>query len=659
MSLDLYREEIDNRLANLRQVKEPEPGMFDNFLAGTGKVAMQTFAKSGRAAGMALAPAAIGLDKAKAYFNDTGPSTEIQDKFFKAHDDIFGRAVDYWTPKPNEVGAAGQVVGQLLGTLPQVFASPALTVAATQLSTGEDLVRKGVDAGTAQAVGGVQAAGLGLGIWVPILGQTLAQRVLLGGAGFNVAQGLATRAASAELLEGTPGAEDFKALDPTALTLDVLLGAAFGGIAHINPRMRAEGDAWQAKLKEWGAKLKPSEVDALATMRQAQHLNADSLPGRPVDVEDVNAHVARMRQALDDLANDRPVQVEDLPAGRFEADPARQAEAEKMVSDLIEEAGPLPDPTKVSPQDTVASFDAFVQKYLESQPIDAFDYKRRIAVAEAEIRNDYMIGNKDGGAFFDQLKNEDAARFFDEDGDLTDAGNARYVELQDEAISKEARNQIGEPQQRTVDFSDPKDAAQVLRDYLDAAGFEPNVVGGSGKSRSKYFEIENGKRVIRVSDHELPDHYVNDSDIDVLLPKDSAEALAKIKEVAASLVENTTAANSRELGSQAPEGAGMQERAVRADESGSPEPAQSDIAAGGKSDSAGAVDASQDPLATEASRFAAENPDLPIVIGKNADGSDITTTPRQMLDDAEIDLAATRDQASLFQVAAACLLGAR
>lgn len=649
MSLDLF-DETDKVLANLRPVAEPEPGVWDNFTAGAGKVAMQTFAKAGRAASMAAAPLAMAFEKAPG-------STEVQDKFFKAHDDIFGRAVDYWTPKPGEVGEAGQVVGQLLGTLPMLFASPALTVAQTQLSVAEDMARKGVDASTAQAIGATQAAGLGLGIWVPILGKTLAQRVLVGGAGFNVVQGGATRAISAQLAEGTAAEGDFKTFDPTALTLDVLLGAAFGGIAHINPRMRAEGEAWHKRLTEWGAKLKPSEVDALATLRQAQHLNADSMPGKPVDVADTNAHVDRMRQALDDLANDRPVQVEDLPAGRFEADPARQAEAEKMVSDLIEEAGPLPDPTKVSPQDTVASFDAFVQKYLESQPIDAFDYKRRIAVAEAEIRNDYMIGNKDGGAFFDQLKNEDAARFFDEDGDLTDAGNARYVELQDEAISKEARNQIGEPQQRTVDFSDPKDAAQVLRDYLDAAGFEPNVVGGSGKSRSKYFEIENGKRVIRVSDHELPDHYVNDSDIDVLLPKDSAEALAKIKEVAASLVENTTAANSRELGSQAPEGAGMQERAVRADESGSPEPAQSDIAAGGKSDSAGAVDASQGPLATSAARFAAENPDLPIVIGKNADGSDITTTPRQWLEDADAAMRQANDDVKLFEIAAGCLLG--
>ena len=348
MSFDLYREEVENRLSSMRPVTQDDPGVFDNFLAGTGKTAMQTFAKAGRAASMAAAPLAMAMEKSP-------DSTVLQDKFFKAHDEVFGSAVDHWTPKPGEVGAAGQITGQLLATLPMVVASPALTVAQTQLSVGEDLVRKGVDAGKAQAVGAVQAAGLGLGIWVPILGQTLAQRVLLGGAGFNVAQGLAMRAASAELLEGTAAADEFKAFDPTALTLDVLLGAAFGGIAHINPKMRAEGDAWQQRLTEWGSKLKPSEVDALATMRQAQHLGADSMPGKPVDVADANAHVARMRQAIDDLANDRPVHVEDMPEGRFDVDPARQAEAEATVRGMMDEAkaeGFDFEPQKVSPPDT-------------------------------------------------------------------------------------------------------------------------------------------------------------------------------------------------------------------------------------------------------------------------------------------------------------------
>ena len=464
MSFDLYSEETGNRLAGLRPVKEPEPGMFDNFLAGSGKVAMQTFAKAGRATSMAIAPAAIGLDKAKAAFNDTAQSTEIQDKFFKAHDEIFGRAVDYWTPNPNEVGAAGQIVGQLMATLPMVVANAPATVASTQLSTGEDLVRKGVDSGKAQAVGAVQAGGLGLGIWVPILGKTLAQRVLLGGAGFNATQGLATRAASGKLLEGTPGAEDYKAFDPTALTLDVLLGAAFGGIAHINPRMRAEGDKWHAKLAEWGKTLKPSEVDALATLRQAQHLNADSLPGKPVDVQDVNAHVDRMRQALDDLANDRPVQVEDMPAGRFEHDAARADEANAIIGGWMKET--------------------------EGE---------RAAIEAARI----------------------------------------------EASARQA--QSAEPETPTIADQPNQGAAP----------------DGGGEAR--------------------------------------------------------------------------QAAAARPD--------------------AGTQEAGLDPLAASAARFAAENPDLPIVIGKNADGSDITTTPRQWLEDADATMRQAQEDANLFEIAAGCLLG--
>lgn len=606
MSLDLYSEEIDNRLASLRPATEPEPGMFDNFLVGSGKVAMQTFAKAGRAASMAVAPLAMALEK------EPG-STEVQDRFFKAHDDIFGRAVDYWTPKPGEVGAAGQVVGQLLGTLPLVLANPSAAVATTQLATGEDLVRKGVDAGTAQAVGGVQAAGLGLGIWVPILGQTLAQRVLLGGAGFNVAQGLATRAASAELLEGTPGAEDFKALDPTALTLDVLLGAAFGGIAHINPRMRAEGDAWHAKLKEWGAKLKPSEVDALAALRQAQHLNADSLPGKPVDVEDVNAHVARMRQAIDDLANDRPVNVEDMPAGRFEPDAVRRAEAEKVVDGWIEEAGPLPEPAKVSPPDTAAypDFDQFAQKYVESQPVDKFDYKRRLSDAEnqadflqwfygsvvADAEGDPLImyhgtaGEIEGGVF-----------------DRNKIGSATRGEKEGEGIG--------------FSFTDSVDMAKA---YANNAAY-PN----EGKVHEFYLSI---KKPYDATAREI-ETIENAAEYQAMLEADGYDGIRvyhsspkqHVEYVAFYPDQIRSAATNRSDDGAAPARAGTQEAGL-------------------------------DPLATSAARFAAEHPDLPIVVGKNADGSDITTTPRQWLEDADAAMRQAQDDARLFEIAAGCLLG--
>jgi len=41
------------------------------------------------------------------------------------------------------------------------------------------------------------------------------------------------------------------------------------------------------RMARWGKGLKQTDLDALAVLRQAQHLNADSMPGRPVDPVDV------------------------------------------------------------------------------------------------------------------------------------------------------------------------------------------------------------------------------------------------------------------------------------------------------------------------------------------------------------------------------------
>lgn len=327
MSLDLYEREVREREAAAPKTMVPEASAWDGFLRGTGTSAMQTFAKAGRAGSMALASVPVALDA-------LGDDTQLQEKYFRWHDDTFGAAVDYWTPKPEEVGVAGQITGQLLATLPMVIASPAAAVAATGLGTSEDLVRKGVEPAKAIAAGEIQAVGLGLGIYVPVLGRTLAQRVLAGGAGFNLFQGVATRGASEVVLEGTPGANDFKAFDPTAMTLDVLMGAAFGGIAHLSPSARAQGaKAWE-QIDAWGKNLKPSDVDALLVMRQAQHATADSLPGTPKGPEDVAAHTARLKQAIEQLATDKKVSVEDLPKGQWDSDPHRVRIGEEAAAEL-------------------------------------------------------------------------------------------------------------------------------------------------------------------------------------------------------------------------------------------------------------------------------------------------------------------------------------
>lgn len=331
MSLDLYEREVAARREAAPKASLPEVSAFDGFIRGTGVSAMQTFAKAGRAVSMAAAIPFIAADA----FTD---GTEMQDRFFQSHDEIFGSAVEHWTPNPDEVGVAGQITGQLLATIPMVIASPAATVGVTGLGVAEDLVRKGVDPTKATAVGVAQAAGLGLGIYVPVLGRTLAQRVLLGGAGFNVFQGAVTRGASGAILEGTQAAKDFEAFDTTALTLDALLGSAFGAIAHLSPSARAEGKRFHEQIDAWAKRLRPSEVDALLVMRQAQHANADSLPGQPKTPEDISAHVARTKQALDQLAKDKPVDVSDLPEGRFEADDVRLTEMAARAQELVRTA---------------------------------------------------------------------------------------------------------------------------------------------------------------------------------------------------------------------------------------------------------------------------------------------------------------------------------
>lgn len=609
MSFDLYRDEVENRIASLPSATRPEPGMF----SGTGMVAMQTFAKAGSAFDLLGAVGPIVQDKI------TG-GTEAQDRYFKEHDEVFGRAVDYWTPKPHEVSTSGQVVGQLLATLPMIVASPAATVAATQLSTAEDLVKKGVDAGKAQAVGAVQAAGLGLGIWVPILGKTLTQRVLAGGAGFNAFQGVATRGVSGEILEGTTAAGDFKAFDPTALTLDVLLGAAFGGLAHAVPSMRAEGDAWHKRMTEWGAKIKPSEADALVTLRQAQHLNADSMPGKPADMGTATAHVDRIRKAIDDLANDRPVQIEDMPAGKFDADPERQAEASKAADSLIHEG---------VKSGAVNEFDAAL---LRDDTLGTLP--RGIVKGGIKAIRDIITFAKSGpanekrGVRFASVADAQAAAIRESIG----ADVSGYTHMIDNFGIRHALNEHGNPEiearRGNVAITDD-DILKAPEIVKAAERIESGGKDAAGRDLVRYVKT--------VKDGTI--YYVE-------------EVRTKRNEFAFKTMWKKPPARDMPPGEPAP--VPLTSETLR----GSDSRVAQKVGAG---ETATVKDSFTpgDPLVSEAARFAAENLELRIEIGRDANGELITITPREWMDQAEAEVAAARELSDLFEVAAACILGAR
>ena len=337
--ISLFRKEIDRSFSMMTPMTQPpEAGIWDNFLPGAGKVSMEWGAKAARAASMGVG-GVISAGEALGSGSWEKRDTTLSDKWFKGHDEILGDAVDYWRPQPNEVGVAGQLVGSLAAMIPLVIANPALAVAATQLGTAEDLVRKDVDLVKAQAVGAVQGLGLGLGIYMPILGKTLAQRVIVGGAGFNVVQGAVTRGASGVILEGTKAEEDYKAFDATALTLDVLLGMVFGGWAHLNPAARAQGAEMWNRIDAWTKGMKPSDVDAISVLRLAEFDNVNSLGGKVKTPADLGKHAEALETALRQLATDKPVNVDAVPKPDIVPDTARAEESVKLGEQIMNEAG--------------------------------------------------------------------------------------------------------------------------------------------------------------------------------------------------------------------------------------------------------------------------------------------------------------------------------
>ncbi len=299
----------------------PEPGVFTNFLPGAFKTGMQGFASVARSVDMLGAVGPIVQDAFAG-----GGTTDAQDAYFKEHE-FFNDAVDYWTPRPGEVGTAGKVVGSLVSGLAQVAVSPALAVGNQVLSTGEDLVRQGVEARKAVGAGIVQGTGLGLGIYLPIFGQSWMMKALVAGAGSNVAQGIVTRAATAKILEGTDAAKQFNPWDAENLILDAMMGVGFGTLAHLSAPERAAIDK----------NLTPTDKAAILAANQARHIEDTTAPGTPLSDADRTAHAEAIKRAVDDLLAGRQPNVDGLLRDtQFADDPAR-VEAQQQIRTAIDE----------------------------------------------------------------------------------------------------------------------------------------------------------------------------------------------------------------------------------------------------------------------------------------------------------------------------------
>jgi len=274
-------------------------------LSGVGeamKGLMRPSASAGRSLMMLGAPIAGAMDE----IANTNPDrakrgespTAYQDAYFDAVDDVGNSAVDFWTPDVAAMGATAKTlntVNSVIGSIPQMFGTPGLFLGNAALDPSTDLVRQGVDANTATAVGGVNLAVNALGMKLPAaFGAKLATR-LSTGAGTNLATGVAADAASHGLLS-SGGYDDqaagYDVSDPFARGMDLLMGLAFGAKAHVE-----------------APRLLPEQRDAVLAAANADHFTRQTMPGVPASPGADVRHQLALSQSIEQLLRGERVDV--------------------------------------------------------------------------------------------------------------------------------------------------------------------------------------------------------------------------------------------------------------------------------------------------------------------------------------------------------------
>ncbi len=292
---------MQQNVATPEQIDEnADPGMF----AGTGGLFMSELAAAGRSVAIAGGAIPVVLDKVMGADNKGEP---LADRYFRAVDEPTRHAVEYWKPAPVATGIGGRVLGPVAGGLVELAATggnPALMITRQQIGTAGELVDQGVDATTAQLVGGAQGLATAAGFRLGTVGNTLGKQMATGAAG-NLATNIPAAAASQALLEQggyTEQAKQFNPWDLEARAIDVLMGAAFGAVAHYGPK---PADAANTPRTD----LPPSQQAEILAAAAARNWAVDTAPGRPATDADLAMHHNAMSTALDQMMRGEPVDV--------------------------------------------------------------------------------------------------------------------------------------------------------------------------------------------------------------------------------------------------------------------------------------------------------------------------------------------------------------
>lgn len=294
-----------------------QPGFFDGLTTAVGKGIMRGGARAATSASLAGAIPVGARDQYLSSFatDDVadflqrqgidkparGSTTAGQDAYFRDVVEGIGQnAVDAWTPDPTETGTAGRVLGGLSEIVLPLAAgggNPSLLAATEGLERPAALVKEGVGAGTAMAVGTAGSVSTLLGFKLPAaFGTTLTQRLATGAAG-NVLLGASTSAVQYGALKAGGNDKQAQAFNPADLearSVDLLTGLVFGGLAHVTAR--------NAPL--------PAQ-DAVLTARNAARFQRAAGEGlAPTEAAAVSGQQA-LAQAMEQMARGEPVNVVD------------------------------------------------------------------------------------------------------------------------------------------------------------------------------------------------------------------------------------------------------------------------------------------------------------------------------------------------------------
>lgn len=268
--------------------------------------------------------------------------------------ETFARQMDRLTPKPDEVGAAANIMhsaarilprtalGSAVGGLPGAMAMAGLPEYDASLARNEAL---GVDVDTAKKTAAIDAATLGIGVALPGSFAKALPADIIATVTANAGLNAASRKANQEILKANGYETQAKMYENTAETfaLDAGLALGFMGLS------RAAN----------GQRYAPKEViDAALTENLNRTLTEKTAPGIPTDLKSGAIHQRAMEEAIRQIAEGQPVQItESIEKANFirpDSKPLLVSKGAMQHLDIAKEAG---EKYGVSPDILIAQID--------------------------------------------------------------------------------------------------------------------------------------------------------------------------------------------------------------------------------------------------------------------------------------------------------------